>query len=68
MSARHAIDAASSAGDATALARARARVHAAKTALGERGTVWWDDGAPDENRRMAAGSSYAEWFSDAASP
>lgn len=41
---------------------ARATVDRAKVALGERGPVWWDDGAPDENRRMARNSRYAEWF------
>ncbi len=41
---------------------ARARVDAAKRALGERGPVWWSDGAPDLNRSMAAASPYADWF------
>ena len=41
---------------------ARARVHAAKVALGERGPVWWSDGAPDLNRRMAANTPYAAWY------
>lgn len=41
---------------------ARARVEAAKRALGERGPVWWDDGAPDYNRRKVASTPYAEWF------
>ena len=49
-------------GDAQALARARAAVQAAKVALGERGPVWWDDGAPDFNRRMVANSPYARWY------
>ena len=44
------------------LAAARARVDAAKTALGERGAPWWTDGAPDYNRRMAHTTPYAEWF------
>ena len=43
------------------LADARARVDAAKVALGERGPVWWDDGAPDLNRHMAKNTPYAEW-------
>ena len=38
---------------------ARARVHAAKVALGERGPVWWDDGAPDYNRHMLKNTPYA---------
>lgn len=32
--------------DDTRLAQARAAVHAAKIALGERGPVWWTDGTP----------------------
>lgn len=45
-----------------ALAQARAAVDRAKRDLGERGPVWWDDGAPDENRKLAKNSSYAAWF------
>lgn len=48
--------------DPTRRAEARAAVHAAKVALGERGAVWWDDGAPDLNRRMARNTSYADWY------
>jgi hypothetical protein len=40
---------------------ARARVDAAKHALGERGPVWWSDGAPDLNRHMARNTPYATW-------
>ncbi len=43
-------------------ARARARVDVAKRALGERGPVWWTDGAPDYNRHMARNTPYATWF------
>ena len=50
------------------VAAARARVDAAKRALGERGPVWWTDGAPDLNRRMAAGTPYAAWFAALPSP
>lgn len=42
--------------------KARKQVNAAKTALGERGPVWWTDGAPDYNRHMAANTPYREWF------
>ena len=42
---------------------ARRSVDEAKRALGERGPVWWDDGSPDYNRRMAENTPYAEWFS-----
>ena len=41
---------------------ARAAVNEAKIALGERGPVWWKDGAPDENRRAPWNSSYAAWW------
>lgn len=44
-------------------AAARRAVDEAKQALGERGPVWWGDGAPDDNRRMARNTPYAEWFS-----
>jgi hypothetical protein len=50
------------AGDAEARELARRRVDAAKQALGERGAVWWTDGAKDWNRHMARNSPYAEWF------
>ena len=45
MAARRAVRA--SRGDPGALAAARARVDAAKRALGERGPAWWTDGSPD---------------------
>ena len=50
-------------GDPAAVMQARARVDAAKRGLGERGPVWWTDGAPDLNRRMVAGTVYAGWWS-----
>ncbi|MCJ7420535.1 hypothetical protein [Sphingomicrobium astaxanthinifaciens] len=49
------------AGDAQAREEARQRVDAAKHALGERGPVWWDDGAPDYNRKLARNTPYADW-------
>jgi hypothetical protein len=49
-------------GDPGALAAARGRVEAAKRALGERGPVWWTDGAPDYNRQMVKDTPYAAWF------
>jgi hypothetical protein len=60
MAARRAVR--DSAGDAEALRAARAGVDAAKRALGERGPVWWTDGAPDWTRHMARNSPYAEWW------
>lgn len=44
---------------------ARIAVDEAKRALGERGPVWWDDGAPDYNRRLVANTPYADWHSSA---
>jgi hypothetical protein len=61
MSARREVAQAKPAGGAP-LAKARARVDAAKRALGERGPPWWTDGAPDYNRRLAVNTPYAEWF------
>lgn len=49
-----------------ALAQARASVDAAKRALGERGPVWWTDGAPDYNRRLVKNTPYADWFASLA--
>jgi hypothetical protein len=62
MDARRRVGLAKRAGDAEAQRRARAAVDAAKRALGERGPVWWTDGAPDYNRRMVANTPYAEWY------
>ena len=62
MAARRAVGAATRARDATAERAARAAVHAAKVALGERGPVWWVDGAPDYDRRAVAKTPYAAWF------
>jgi hypothetical protein len=55
MSARRAVGAALRAGDPVAERAARDRVQRAKTALGERGTPWWEQ-SPDERRaRWEAG-------------
>ena len=62
MLARSAVGRALRAGDADALRAARAGVHAAKLALGERGDPWWTDGAPDFNRRMARNTPYRDWW------
>lgn len=60
MDARRAVRAA--AGDVEKTGEARARVQAAKEALGERGAVWWTDGAPDYNRHMVRNTPYAAWW------
>lgn len=50
-------------GDPGATALARKRVDRAKISLGERGPVWWEDGAPDFNRHLVKNTPYADWFS-----
>ena len=62
MSARRAVGAALRASDPAAERLARAAVDAAKHSLGERGPVWWTDGAPDYNRRMVHTTPYADWY------
>lgn len=62
MAARRAVGTAKRASDEPAEKAAHAAVDQAKWALGERGPVWWDDGAPDLNRRMARNTPYADWF------
>lgn len=62
MDARRAVGAAMRSKDQAAEAKARGAVDAAKVSLGERGPVWWDDGAPDYNRRLARNTPYADWF------
>ncbi|PCC74123.1 hypothetical protein SAMN02745121_08494 [Nannocystis exedens] len=62
MTARRDVRRARADGDAEALRAARARVHAAKIGLGERGPVWWTDGAPDLGRHEVQGTQYAEWY------
>ena len=62
MDARRAVKDALASGDEQDLRDARGDVDAAKVALGERGPVWWEDGAPDYNRHLAKNTPYAAWF------
>ncbi len=62
MRARREVGGAMRRGDGEAERRARRKVHRAKTALGERGPVWWTDGTPDYNRRLAVNTPYREWY------
>ena len=48
--------------DSAGIQNARNAVDDAKQKLGERGDVWWTDGAPDWNRHLARNTPYAEWF------
>lgn len=61
MQARRAVKAALASGDGDALRTARAQVHAAKVALGERGPTWWGDDV-DHNRRLVRDTPYAAWW------
>lgn len=62
MNARRAVAAAKMGDDKIAMRNARTAVDQAKRALGERGPMWWDDGAPDYNRHMARNTPYADWY------
>ena len=62
MAARRAVGVALRSGDKAGIADARARVDRAKVALGERGPVWWEDGAPDLNRHLVSNTPYAGWM------
>ncbi|WP_326522952.1 hypothetical protein [Sphingomonas sp.] len=66
MAARRAVASARRTTDAAGENEAHAAVDAAKHALGERGPVWWADGAPDLNRHMARTTPYAEWYAEIA--
>ena len=66
MTARRDVGLALKARDLGAERRAREAVDEAKRALGERGPVWWTDGAPDFNRRMIANTPYAGWYASLA--
>lgn len=62
MTARRAIGHALRTGSADGEAHWRLEVDRCKQALGERGPVWWTDGAPDLNRRLVRNTPYAAWF------
>ena len=62
MAARRQVRAAGRARDEVRLAAARLAVNAAKVALGERGPVWWSDGAKDLNRHLVKNTPYAQWY------
>ena len=59
---RRALKAAKLSGDEAAITTARRMVALAQVGLGERGRVWWKDGAPDLNRALVKNSPYATWY------
>jgi hypothetical protein len=62
MTARRAVRSARGTNDEAAEAAAHDAVDQAKRALGERGPVWWTDGAPDLNRHVVRTTPYADWY------
>lgn len=62
MTARRTIATAKKADDEVGEQAARDIVDRVKRDLGERGDVWWKDGAPDYNRHMAKNTPYVTWF------
>lgn len=42
--------------------RQRSSVNAVKIVLGERGPVWWEDGARDFNRHLVKNTPYRDWY------
>lgn len=65
MDARRAVKDALASENKADLKKARARVQSAKEGLGERGPVWWTEGAPDYNRHLAKNTPYAKWYEGA---
>ena len=65
MNARRGVMVAKKAGNREAELDAHKQVDEAKRSLGERGPVWWDDGAPDLNRHFVKSTPYAEGHSKA---
>ena len=61
MNARREVKAAKAASDDARLAAARRLVNDAKVSLGERGPVWWQDGAKDFNRHLVKNTPYRDW-------
>ena len=62
MAARRGVRDAKRYGDIAVESEAHGAVDAAKQALGERGPVWWVDGAPDFNRHLVRNTPYAHWY------
>ncbi len=63
MKGRGAVRSAKLAGNQADEAAAHHAVDLVKRELGERGPVWWADGAPDLNRHAVKNTPYAKWYS-----
>jgi hypothetical protein len=62
MGARRSVAQAKRERDAELERKARDQVDEAKRALGERGPVWWQDGAPDYTQYKVENTPYADWY------
>ena len=62
MAARRSVATAKRAADLKEESAAHVAVDRIKRSLGERGPVWWTDGAADFNRHLAKNTPYATWF------
>lgn len=62
MDARREVKAVTRKQDVDRVADARLKVNAAKVSLGERGPIWWTDGAKDFNRYLVKNKPYAAWY------
>ena len=62
LAARRAIKDAKCVSDSKAEAEAHRAVDRAKQASGERGPIWWEDGAPDLNRQIVKNTPYTTWY------
>jgi hypothetical protein len=62
MAVRWAVREAKKTSDSEAEAAAHRAVDEIKRALGERGSVWWNDGSPDLNRHLVKNTPSADWF------
>ena len=63
MKARSAVRSAKLRGSQAEEAAAHRAVDVVKRELGERGPVWWTDGALDLNRHAVKNTPYAKWYS-----
>ena len=62
MAARREVNQAKKAGNQDQEKQARSGVDRAKRALGERGPVWWSDGAPDYTQCKVENTPYGDWY------